>query len=74
MVKLLLRIMKTRLMKIRKISEVLYLSMSIITTADYLFGSNNDYRKNILLLFAVIFLCMFFFRRYYRKKFQNRIK
>jgi hypothetical protein len=74
MVKLLLRIMKTRLMKIRKISEVLYLSMSIIATADYLFGSNNDYRKNILLLFAVIFLCMFFFRRYYRKKFQNRIK
>jgi len=74
MVKLLLRIMKTRLMKIRKISEVLYLSMSIIATADYLFGSNDDYRKNILLLFAVIFLCMFFFRRYYRKKFQNRIK
>lgn len=74
MVKLLLRIMKTRLMKIRKISELLYLSMSIIATADYLFGSNNDYRKNILLLFAVIFLCMFFFRRYYRKKFQNRIK
>jgi hypothetical protein len=74
MVKLLLRIMKTRLMKIRKISEVLYLSMSIIATADYLFGSNNDYRKNILLLFAVIFLCMFFFRRYYIKKFQNRIK
>jgi len=74
MVKLLLRIMKTRLMKIRKISELLYLSMSIIATADYLFGSNDDYRKNILLLFAVIFLCMFFFRRYYRKKFQNRIK
>ena len=74
MVKLLLRIMKTRLMKIRKISELLYLSMSIIATVDYLFGSNNDYRKKILLLFAVIFLCMFFFRRYYRKKFQNRIK
>ncbi|KRO88093.1 MAG: hypothetical protein O3C01_07060 [Bacteroidetes bacterium] len=61
-------------MKIRKISEYIYLIISIIATLDYLFGNNIDQRKNILLLFAIISLGMFFFRRYYRKKIQNRIK
>tara|TARA_B110000503_G_scaffold24010_1_gene37771 strand:- start:40426 stop:40611 length:186 start_codon:yes stop_codon:yes gene_type:complete len=61
-------------MKIRKISEYIYLIISIIATLDYLFGNNIDQRKNILLLFAIISWGMFFFRRYYRKKFQNRIK
>jgi|TARA_B100000780_G_scaffold212755_1_gene152398 hypothetical protein len=61
-------------MKIRKISEFIYLIISVIATLDYIFGNNIDERKNILLLFAVISLGMFFFRRYYRKKFQNRTK
>ena len=34
----------------------------------------TNYRKNILLFFAILSLGMFFFRRYYRIKFQNRTK
>jgi len=62
-------------MKIRKISEIVYLVIFFIASTDYLFGAHDDSsRKNILLLFAILSLFMFFFRRYYRKKFQNRNK
>ncbi len=74
MVKLSLRIVKTKSMRIKKISEFIYLIISIIATFDYIFGNNIDERKNILLFFAIISLGMFFFRRYYRIKFQNRSK
>jgi len=74
MVKLSLRMVKIKSMRIRKISEFIYLIISIIATFDYIFGNNIDERKNILLFFAIISLGMFFFRRYYRKKFQNRTK
>ena len=74
MVKLSLRIAKTKSMRIKKISEFIYLIISIIATIDYIFGNNIDERKNILLFFAIISLGMFFFRRYYRIKFQNRSK
>ena len=74
MVKLSLRIAKTKSMRIKKISEFIYLIISIISTFDYIFGNNIDERKNILLFFAIISLGMFFFRRYYRIKFQNRSK
>lgn len=74
MVKLSLRMVKIKSMRIRKISEFIYLIISIIATFDYIFGNNSDERKNILLFFAIISLGMFFFRRYYRIKFQNRSK
>ena len=74
MVKLSSRIVKTKSMRIKKISEFMYLIISIIATFDYIFGNNIDKRKNILLIFAIISLGMFFFRRYYRIKFQNRSK
>ena len=74
MVKLSLRIAKTKSMRIKKIFEFIYLIISIIATFDYIFGNNIDERKNILLIFAFISLGMFFFRRYYRIKFQNRSK
>jgi len=74
MVKLSLRMVKIKSMRIRKISEFIYLIISIIATFDYIFGNNIDERKNILLIFAIISLGMFFFRRYYRIKFQNRSK
>ena len=74
MVKLSLLMMKTKSMRIRKISEFIYLIISIIATFDYLFGNNPNERKNILLFFAIISLGMFFFRSYYRIKFQNRTK
>ena len=62
-------------MKIRKISEIVYLVIFFIASTDYLFGTQDDSsRKNILLIFAILSLFMFFFRRYYRKKFQNRNK
>ena len=62
-------------MKIRKISEIIYLIIFFIASIDYLFGTNNEpNRKSVLLFFALISLFMFFFRRYFRKKFQNRNK
>jgi len=62
-------------MKIRKISEIVYLLIFIIASIDYFFGSNDQTnRKNILLIFALVSLFMFFFRRSYRKKFEKRNK
>ena len=62
-------------MKIRKISEIVYLLIFIIASTDYCFGSNDEpNRKNILLIFALVSLFMFFFRRFYRKKFEKRNK
>ncbi len=62
-------------MKIRKISEIVYLLIFIIASTDYFFGSNDQSnRKNILLIFAFVSLFMFFFRRFYRKKFEKRNK
>ena len=60
-------------MKIRKISEIVYLLIFFIASIDYFFGLNDQYnRKNILLIFALVSLFMFFFRRYYRKKFEKK--
>lgn len=62
-------------MKIRKISEIVYLLIFIIASIDYFFGPNDQSnRKNILLIFALVSLFMFFFRRFYRKKFEKRNK
>jgi len=62
-------------MKIRKISEIVYLLIFIIASIDYFFGSNDEpNRKNILLIFALVSLFMFFFRRFYRKKIEKRNK
>ena len=60
-------------MKIRKISEKVYLVIFFISSYEYFFGSDEDIqRKNILLIFAIVSLFMFFFRRYFRKKFEKR--
>jgi hypothetical protein len=72
-----LKKLKTQLlsMKIRKISEIVYLIIFFIATLDYLFGSNDESnRKSLLLFFALISLFMFCFRRYFRKKFENKNK
>ena len=62
-------------MKIRKISEIVYLLIFIIASTDYFFGLNDQSnRKNILLIFALVSLFMFFFRRFYRKKIEKRNK
>ncbi|MAU63297.1 MAG: hypothetical protein CMC38_02965 [Flavobacteriaceae bacterium] len=62
-------------MKIRKISEIVYLLIFIIASLDYFLGSNDQSnRKSILLIFALVSLFMFFFRRHYRKKFEKMNK
>ena len=56
------------------ISEFLYLLISVILTLDYFFGQNDDDRKNIILIFALLSFGMFLFIRHYRLKFKKRIK
>ncbi len=62
-------------MKYYKISEVIYLIISIISAFKTVQIWNIDTQKAYLFLgFSIISLFMFLFRRRYRKKFNEKMR
>ena len=62
-------------MKYYKISEWIYLIISIISLIETISLWNIDREKSyFFLVFAILSISMYLFRRFYRKKFNKRDK
>ena len=62
-------------MKYYKISEWIYLIISIISLIETISLWNIDREKSyFFMVFAILSISMYLFRRFYRKKFNKRDK
>jgi len=62
-------------MKYYKISEWIYLIISIISLIETISLWNIDREKSyFFMVFAILSISMYLFRRFYRKKFNKRSK
>ena len=59
-------------MKYHKISEIAYLTISLVVFFDIIFLKKTIEGNFPLLILGFLSFLMFLFRRYYRKKFNSR--
>ena len=59
-------------MKYHKISEIAYLTISLVVFFDIILLKKTIEGNFPLLILGFLSFLMFLFRRYYRKKFNNR--
>ena len=59
-------------MKYHKISEIAYLTISLVVFFDIIFLKQTLDGNIPVLILGILSFLMFLFRRYYRKKFNNR--
>ena len=59
-------------MKYHKISEIAYLTISLVVFFDIILLKKTIEGNIPLLILGFLSFLMFLFRRYYRKKFNNR--
>ncbi len=59
-------------MKYHKISEIAYLTISLVVFFDIIFLKQTLDGNIPVLILGILSFLMFLFRRHYRKKFNNR--
>ena len=59
-------------MKYHKISEIAYLTISLVVFFDIIFLKQTLDGNIPVLILGILSFLMFLFRRHYRKKFDNR--